>query len=140
MFDKVVELEQELLKFKTTQQTAIDSTKLYTQTFDFGYYEVVTMGNVYARDWTLKCIPEVNAENAIFSPIMPGKRSINIQTVGVDPNGRYLTASPDIITFRQSVYTTEDLSQNRRHLVAHSITVYSNVPFHIETSYVDLTM
>ena len=131
MIDEINKLEKELHYIKATQATMADSTNLYAVTYSPG--ELVGDGAV--RNHTIVCHTYGQDDKAVFMPMFSNRFYIFAN----QPIGRYFTQPENIITWQQ-YGVNPAYSSNPAYTISYpkTLTIYSNVNFYIEASYIDL--
>lgn len=134
--EAIVKLKMGVLAYKSGQGTQGDSANYYCQFYTPGWY----ISSNGWREHTIKCIPYVNTDKAVFMAQMLMSSGWSVQGPSVS-GGRLLTYGQDIITWMQYGETASHL-QNEAYAagVAKGMVVFSNVDFYLETSYVDKTI
>lgn len=129
--NEIVKTKQEILKFKTGQNTQGDSANYYCVDYAPGWY----INENGLRQHTIKCIPYHNEKNAIF---MPQLTASEWAFGGGNAVGRMLTYGQEIITWSQ-LGEPQWKMDNEAYAagVPKGIVIFSNVDFYIETSYID---
>lgn len=132
LVSEIADIKQEIASIKTQQDTGGDSALLYRQIYNPG---ILWRGDDYllaGRKHTIRCITDVELGNCFFIPILQG--GLGIQTSL--PDAMSLNDFSDTITWYQnvSIYVGDEAGL----IGPNGITIYSNVPFVIETSYQDL--
>lgn len=135
--DAITQLKMDIIAYKSGQKTKGDATNYYCQFYTPGWFIDDTQTKV--REHTIKCIPYVNTDKAVFMPqmLMADAWSVQGASVGV---GRRLNYSQDIITWGQPGQASRYM-QNEAYAagVAKGMVIFSNVDFYLETSYRDVS-
>lgn len=129
----ISKLKSDVLAYKCGQDTQGDSANYYVKFYTPGWY----INPNGWREHTVKCIPYVNTDKAVFMPQMLMSDGWSVGGSGVSA-GRLLTYSQDIFTWMQYGEDSSKL-QNEAYAagVAKGMVIFSNVDFYLESSYVD---
>lgn len=123
--EEISKLEHEVISIKTQQDTGGDSALLYRQVYNPGYVADVS------RVHTIKCITDVELDNAIFMPILQGGLTVQ----AIEPDGVPLRDfSNEIIWIQYGVNSRLIGVDDTTTFAASGITIYSNVPFVISAT------
>lgn len=126
-------LNREIISIKTQQDTGGDSALLYRQVYNPGIY----LGDSYKRRvHTIVCLTEETLDKCIFMPVVEGGLGVQRRT----PDSLSLRDfSNEIVWIQWAMDSTiANNSPDTATFAARGITIYSNVPFWINTSYYDI--
>lgn len=133
---ELTKLRQEINAYKTGQNTQGDSANYYTNFYMPGWY--ISDQNHW-REHTIRCIPYVNTDKAVFMPQMSITESWSV--TGSEAAGRSLCYDQNIITWMQMGETQERLNNEGYAAgVAKGLTIFSNVDFYIQASYIEKSL
>lgn len=130
---EISQMEKDLIRIKSSQQTFGDSANYFSVLYSPGYFVDDTMSKW--REHTIICKSSMNSDKAIFMPMF----TANTWTMSGENIGcRLPTYSQDVITWWQDPITSQHLSDSSYMAgVANGFMIFSNVPFYIEASYIE---
>lgn len=134
----IVEMKEEILRFKAKQKTQGDSANYYVVNYLPGAFVVDRSDDDPTSDWrvhTVICHPYDETKKAIFMPIMTAEQTV--QGAGMQM-GKYILDAQDVIRWEQ--YSVRKKywdagGEGYQILFPKGFSIYSNVDFYIESSY-----
>ena len=136
--ETIVEMKEDILRFKTKQGTQGDATNYFVVNYMPGHFVIDRSDSDPTSDWrvhTVICHPYDETKKAIFMPIMTAEQTIQAAMMTM---GKYILDAQNVIRWEQFAIRKKYYDaggEAYQILFPKGFSIYSNVDFYIEASY-----